>query len=132
MARTSSLPAPAEILVLSVLRSAKEPMTAYGLLDALKPSGIRSAPIIYRALELLLKQGKAHKINELGAYLACDCPEDHHHKISVLAICGTCREVEELHDHAVIHHLENLASQGIHLQPFAVIELPVICVQCSV
>ncbi len=132
MARISSLPAPAETLVLNTLRSAAEPMTAYGLLEALRPVGIRSAPIIYRALDLLMKQGNVHKINELGAYVACDCTDDHKHSMSVLAICGQCREVEELHDHAVIHHLEHLREQGIRLQPHAVIELPVICSQCAV
>jgi Fur family transcriptional regulator, zinc uptake regulator len=131
MARPSSLSAPSDTLVLNALRVTREPMTAYGLLEALKPSGIRSAVIIYRALEVLIAQGKVHKINELSAYVACDCEDDHHHSLSVLAICGECREVEELHDHAVIHHLEHLREQGIRLQTHAVIELPVICAGCA-
>ena len=131
MARTSSLSQPADILVLQTLRAAKEPITAYKLLDMLKPSGIRSAPIIYRALELLINQGSVHKINELGAYVACDCTHDHHHSLSVLAICGTCRDVEELHDHTIIHYMEHLRERGIRLQTHAVIELPVICSQCA-
>ena len=131
MARPSSLSAPASELVLMVLRKSKEPMTAYALLEKLKSKGINSAPIIYRALEVLVKDGTAHKIKELGAYVACDCLSDHHHALSVLTVCGDCHEVNELHDHAVIHQLEALRKQGVRLQPHAVIELPITCNACA-
>ncbi len=131
MARPSSLSKPAETLVLDVLRKSKEPQTAYDLLKKLKKSGIKHAPIIYRALEILMKSGAAHKIKELGAFVACDCHDDHEHALSVLTICGDCNEVEELHDHSIIQQLEKLRNQGIRLQKHAVIELPVICNACA-
>lgn len=131
MARQSSLSAPAAELVMKVLSKAKEPMTAYALLDALKKKGIKSAPIIYRALESLMKKGAVHKIKELGAYVACDCSADHAHALSVLTVCGDCKEVEELHDHKVIHQLEDLRRSGIRLMQHAVIELPITCERCA-
>ena len=131
MARPSMLSAPASELVLKVLRKSKEPMTAYALLEKLKKHGINSAPIIYRALDVLMKDGSAHKIKELGAFIACDCSQDHHHALSVLTVCGDCKEVEELHDHAVIHQLEALRKQGVRLQSHAVIELPITCNTCA-
>lgn len=131
MARPSSLSAPASELVLALLRKTNAPMTAYSLLEHLKKKGINSAPIIYRALDVLVKDGSAHKIKELGAYVACDCTHNHKHALSVLTVCGDCHEVEELHDHAVIHQLENLRTQGIRLQPHAVIELPITCSSCA-
>ena len=131
MARPSTLSAPASELVLKVLRKSKEPMTAYALLEKLKKHGINSAPIVYRALDALMKNGSAHKIKELGAFVACDCSQDHHHALSVLTVCGDCKEVEELHDHAVIHQLENLRKSGVRLQPHAVIELPITCNACA-
>jgi Fur family zinc uptake transcriptional regulator len=131
MGRPSSLSAPAAELVLKVLRKSEEPMTAYTLLEKLKKSGIKSAPIIYRALESLMKEGAVHKIKELGAYVACDCTKDHHHALSVLTICGDCHKVAELHDHTVIHQLENLRKSGVRLQNHAVIELPITCNACA-
>ena len=132
MARPSTLSAPAGELVLKVLRKAKEPMTAYALLEKLEKSGIKSAPIIYRALDALMKEGAVHKIKELGAFVACDCTQDHQHSLSVLTVCGDCKEVAELHDHEVIHQLENLRKQGVHLRAHAVIELPITCNACIV
>ena len=131
MARPSSLSAPASELVLKLLRKARGPLTAYELLEKLKRSGIKSAPIIYRALDVLIKEGSAHKIKELGAYVACDCAHSHDHALSVLTVCGDCHEVEELHNHSVIHQLENLRKAGVRLQKHAVIELPITCNACA-
>ncbi len=131
MARPSSLSAPAETLVLDMLRKERQPMTAYGLLDKLKASGIKSPPIIYRALASLVEAGAVHKINELGAFVACDCHDDHSHALSVITVCGKCSKVSELHDHAVIHHLEELSGLGVRLAGGAVIELPVVCKTCA-
>ena len=132
MARPSSLSAPASELVLKVLRKATGPLTAYELLEKLRKAGINSAPIVYRALEVLIKEGAAHKIKELGAYVACDCTHNHRHALSVLTVCGGCHEVEELHNHSVIHQLENLRNAGVRLQQHAVIELPITCNACAV
>ena len=131
MGRPSTLSAPAGELVLQVLRKSESPMTAYALLEKLKKSGIKSAPIIYRALESLMKEGVVHKIKELGAYVACDCSKDHIHALSVLTVCRDCHKVAELHDHTVIHQLENLRKQGIRLTEHAVIELPITCERCA-
>ena len=131
MGRPSSLSAPAAELVLKVLQKSEKPMTAYTLLEKLKKSGIKSAPIIYRALESLTKEGAVHKIKELGAYVACDCSKNHKHALSVLTVCHDCHKVIELHEHSVIHHLENLRKSGIRLTEHAVIELPITCNACA-
>ena len=131
MARPSSLSAPASELVLKLLRKASGPLTAYELLEKLKKSGVKSAPIVYRALDVLVKDGTAHKIKELGAYVACDCTHNHRHALSVLTVCGDCHKVEELHNHSVIHQLESLRNAGVRLQEHAVIELPILCNSCA-
>ncbi len=131
MARPLSLSKPAAELVLSLLKSSKEPLTAYTILAKLKKSGVNSAPIVYRALESLVKNGKIHKIKELGAYVACDCTQDHHHEVSILTVCNGCKKVEELHDHKIIHQIEGLRKQGIRLASHAIVELPVICNSCA-
>lgn len=131
MARPSSLSAPASELVLRLLHKSDKPLTAYEILDALKPEGINSAPIIYRALDSLQQEGKAHKIKELGAFVACECDKTHHHALSVLTICEDCHKVAELHDHKVIHQLENLRKSGVRIAEDAVIELPIKCDDCT-
>ena len=131
MARPSSLSKPAPELVLTALKNSKEPMTAYTLLAKLKKSGINSAQIVYRALDQLVASGSIHKIKDLGAYVACDCTADHHHEVSILTVCNTCKKVEELHDHKVIHQIENLRKQGIRIASNAIVELPVVCNSCA-
>lgn len=132
MARPSSLTVPAGDLILTALRHSKKPLTAYALLKKLKKNGINSAPIIYRALAGLLRNGTVHKIKEMGAYIACNCTPDHAHSVSVLTVCGACHQVQELHDHSVIRKLESLRQCGITLQDKAVIELPITCQKCVV
>jgi len=131
MARPSSLAAPSQELVLCALRKHKAPMTAYGLLDALKKTGIKSPPIIYRALAALVQQGVVHHIHALGAFVACNCSHEHTHDLSVLTVCNRCQRVDELHDHEVIHHLGKLRKMEVNLPSHAVIELPVICHACA-
>lgn len=130
MARTSKLPVHPRELILRLLRKSKTPLTAYGLLEKLKSKGVKSAPIVYRALAELEMQGIVHKIKELGAFIACNCAKSHQHALSVLTVCSGCKDVKELHDHAVIHQLEGLRKQGVRLRPHAVIELPITCDAC--
>jgi Fur family zinc uptake transcriptional regulator len=130
MARPSNLPAPAEDLVLGALRKSKLPLSAYAILEKVNKYGIKSSPIVYRALEVLTKRGTVHKINELNAFVACACTADHHHDVSVLTVCQDCKRVDELHDHAVIHHLTKLRKLHVNLSAAAVVELPITCVDC--
>ena len=131
MARTSKLLVHPKDMVLAALRKSALPLTAYGLLEKLEPFGVKSAPIVYRALEALENVGSVHKIKELGAYVACNCEENHSHLLSVLTVCKQCKKVQELHDHDVIGHLTKLKKLGINLAPNAVIELPVTCTRCA-
>lgn len=79
--------------VLRVLHDAATPMSAYQVLDRLRPDGIQSPPVVYRALERLEKAGRIHRLEGLNAYFAC-CGQDHA-KGTVFAVCTTCRRVEE-------------------------------------
>lgn len=131
MARPSKYSVPPRDMALALLREHAAPMTAYALLAALKKQGVKSPPIIYRALAELQKQGLVHKIASIGAYVACNCGTRHDHPLSVLTICHDCQRVQELHDHAVMHHLGQLRAMAVALPPQAVIELPVLCGQCQ-
>ena len=130
MSRPSKLSASSPELVLKVLQSNVKPLGAYEILEKVKEFGIKSPPIVYRALDTLMKIGKVHKINELNTFIACDCEEDHQHLLSILTICQSCNEVSELHDHIVIDHLAKLKTLNIYLANKAVIELPIMCQNC--
>ena len=82
--------------VLGIIASAKQPMTAYDVLDALgKKLDNPKPPTAYRALEFLMKHGFIHRIESLNAYIAC--AEDHQHRGSQFMICDGCGKVEEVH-----------------------------------
>lgn len=79
--------------VFTVLTEAETPMSAYQVLDRLRPEGIQSPPVVYRALERLEKAGRIHRLEGLNAYFAC-CGRDHA-KGAVFAVCTRCKRVEE-------------------------------------
>ena len=63
--------------IMSALSEAQRPMTAYDLLDHLRPTGVAAPLTVYRALEKLVASGQVHRIESLNAYMACSA-EDHH------------------------------------------------------
>ena len=46
--------------ILSCLRKAKEPMSAYAILDRVRTAGISHPPTVYRALNDLIRNEGAH------------------------------------------------------------------------
>lgn len=78
----------------------QRPVGAYELLDELKATRPRAAPVtVYRALEFLLDVGLAHKVNALNAFLACRGSERAHR--GLMLICSRCSQVIELEDRRV-------------------------------
>ena len=131
MSRPSRLPVHPSDLVLKTLKRSRKPLSAYQLLEKLHQHGVKGPPIVYRALDGLMQKGMVHKIKALGTFVACNCAKNHHHALSVLTVCGECENVVELHDHAIIDHLEELRGLGVQLQDHAVIELPITCDACA-
>ena len=58
--------------VLSALRKAKEPLSAYAILDRVRTSGISHPPTVYRALNELIQLGMVHRLQSRSAFVACD------------------------------------------------------------
>jgi Fur family transcriptional regulator, zinc uptake regulator len=64
--------------VLEALHKSGKPLSAYELLDKLHKFGIKAPPTVYRALETLVERGLVHRIESLGAFVAChDMHGDH-------------------------------------------------------
>jgi Fur family transcriptional regulator, zinc uptake regulator len=116
--------------VYRALYSTGAPMTAYEVLDAVRPHGISAPPTVYRALSRLVDDGLAHRLESISAYVACADPK-HHHDSAVFAICNGCGKIEELLAAAIIKRLHaRAAEQGFKVSGTTV-ELRGRCAGCQ-
>jgi len=80
--------------VLELLLEAGQPVKAYDLIAAYSDGGAPAKPpTVYRALEFLSKQGFAHRIESLNAYVACRRGEGGH--AAAFLICDCCGATRE-------------------------------------
>jgi len=80
--------------VLSCLRKAKEPLSAYAILDRVRVAGISHPPTVYRALNELIQLGMVHRLQSRSAFVACGhgaCNGK-----AAFAICRQCEKVVEI------------------------------------
>jgi Fur family transcriptional regulator, zinc uptake regulator len=80
--------------VLSCLRKAKEPVSAYAILDRVRKAGISHPPTVYRALNELMEKGMVHRLRSRSAFIACGhgaCDGKF-----AFAICRRCEKVVEI------------------------------------
>ena len=115
-------------VVLDVLRTAETPMSAYQVLDRLRPHGVQSPPVVYRALDRLVKSGQIHRLEGLGAYFAC-CGRDHAKGI-VFAVCIRCHKVEEWSGEGIDALLTSRAGEAGFALEGRTIEVRGVCAHC--
>jgi len=85
---------PVRRTVLEILLQEHRALGAYAILDKLSESGFGSQPpIAYRALDFLVANGLAHKIERLNAFIACVHPSHTH--TPAFMICRLCDAVAE-------------------------------------
>jgi Fur family zinc uptake transcriptional regulator len=85
---------PTRLRALEILAESPRPLGAYELLDRLRAEGLGAQPpAAYRALEFLIREGFAHRVERLNAYVACARPGAPHRP--ALLICGGCGRVAE-------------------------------------
>jgi Fur family zinc uptake transcriptional regulator len=78
--------------VLEILLQDHRALGAYMILDRLREDGFGSQPpVAYRALDFLVANGLAHKIERLNAFIACVHPSQSH----TFMICRLCDAVAE-------------------------------------
>lgn len=88
--------------VLALLLETGEPVKAYDLIARFGADGqAAKPPTVYRALEFLERQGMAHRIASISAYVACaDHAEGPHGQAAHAAaflICDCCGATREVH-----------------------------------
>jgi Fur family zinc uptake transcriptional regulator len=80
--------------VLEILLQDHRALGAYTILDRLREDGFGSQPpVAYRALDFLVANGLAHKIERLNAFIACVHPSHAH--TPAFMICRLCDAVAE-------------------------------------
>jgi Fur family zinc uptake transcriptional regulator len=85
--------------VLELLLEAGQPVKAYDLMAAYDAAAPAKPPTVYRALEFLEREGFAHRIESLNAFVACGQPvagdtSVHAAAFLICDCCGAAREVE--------------------------------------
>jgi Fur family zinc uptake transcriptional regulator len=118
-----------QVRILDLLSQAARPLSAYDLLGKLRSEGVNAPPTVYRALERLMRDGLAHRIESLNAFVACNKP--HHPELAAFAICDHCGTVAEVRDADVEARLGHVAARsGFHVSK-ATVELHGHCAACS-
>ena len=116
--------------VLEILLQEHRALGAYKILDKLREADLGSQPIIaYRALDFLVSNGLAHKIERLNAFIACMHPGESH--APAFMICRLCDSVAETHSSPAKGALgETARSIGFQIER-TVVEAEGICPKCS-
>lgn len=79
---------------LEILLEHHAALGAYDVLERLASDGFGSKPpVAYRALNFLVENGFAHRIERLNAFIACDHPGEAHDP--AFLICRSCQHVAE-------------------------------------
>jgi Fur family zinc uptake transcriptional regulator len=115
--------------VYRVLRSARGLMTAYEILDAVRPNGISAPPTVYRALNRLMREGLAHRLASMNAYVACAHPRQRH-ETAIFAICNDCGHIDEMPERGVVERLIRRVSKHGFTVVQTTIEIQGLCASC--
>lgn len=93
--------------VLMVVLSTEHPLTAYEILDLLRPTDPSVTPAgVYRSLDFLTELGLVHRIDSAKRFIACAMP-NHPHPSQML-VCRRCGTVVETEDPGVARATESL------------------------
>ncbi len=117
-------------LVFDLLQKSKRQMSAYEILDELRPDGLKAPLQIYRALEKLIALHLVHKLESLNAFVSCDHKTCHSNDMTAFTICDGCGEVTELGADAVAELLkQQIGKSGFQISQTA-IEIKGTCISC--
>lgn len=116
--------------VLKILLEQKRSVKAYELLEQMRSSHPGAAPpTVYRALDFLVEQGLAHRLDATNAWIACHDAGGAPHDL--LVVCTECGIVAEVSDPSLSRQLAAKAAQtGFRLCGHET-ELRALCQRCQ-
>lgn len=121
---------PVRARVLELLLQADRALGAYEILEVLRGEGLGAQPpAAYRALDFLVAQGFAHKVECLDAFVACRHPAAGHSP--AFLICTRCALVVEALPDPRASELERAAREAGFAIGHAVREAEGLCARCG-
>jgi Fur family transcriptional regulator, zinc uptake regulator len=114
--------------VLAVLREFGRPISAYNLLDRLRPDGVGAPTTVYRALKALIDMRLVHRLEALNAYVICAQPR--HTADVCFAICEACGRVDEVDDQRLQQFVDDWCEAADFLLSRSAVELIGTCAPC--
>lgn len=116
--------------VLEILLQEHRALGAYVILDQLRDAGFGSQPpVAYRALDFLVANGLAHRIERLNAFIACAHPGEIH--APAFMICRLCDVVAEAQSAPTRGALDAAArATGFRIER-TVVEAEGVCPACA-
>ena len=116
-------------IIVEALRDVGRPVSAYELIEQVRAQGVTAPPTVYRALQRLIDDGLAHRVESINAFVACNHP--HHTGKAVFAICDACGTVTEFDSTAAIKALQNWAKASEFQVRAMTLELRGRCAACG-
>lgn len=114
--------------VLRVLREFGRPISAYDVLDRLRPEGVSAPATIYRALKALIHMRLVHRLEALNAYVVCAHPR--HTGEVCFAICEACGRVDEVYDRRLCRFVDDWCEAEGFLLSRTAVEFIGTCAPC--
>lgn len=115
--------------VLELLWKSHKPRGAYDILNDLAGHGRKAAPLtVYRALDFLVANGLAHRVESLNAFIGCIRPE-RTHAIHFL-VCTHCGGATEMEDTRVTQAIIDSAAELDFAVSHPVVEIQGVCHRC--
>jgi len=119
-----------EMLVLKVLQGCGKQLSAYDILDKLRPKGLKAPLQIYRALDKLIELKLVHKLESLNAFVSCAHHSCHESDMTAFTICQDCGKVNEFSSGAIADLLgAQTKTEGFKVFQTA-IEIKGTCARC--
>ena len=116
--------------VLEILLQKNTAIGAYEILDLLREAGFKNQPpVAYRALEFLVQNVFAHKIEQLNSFIGCMHPGKDHSP--AFMICRKCDSVSEEEALTRNFSVSQIASKAGFTVEKAVIEARGLCHSCA-
>ena len=116
--------------VLEILLHKNTAIGAYEILDLLREAGFKNQPpVAYRALDFLVQNGFAHKIEQLNSFIGCTHPGKDHSP--AFMICRNSDSVSEEEALTRNFSVSQIASKAGFTVEKAVIEARGLCHSCT-
>ena len=116
--------------VLELLLQKNTAIGAYEILDLLREAGFKNQPpVAYLALDFLVKNGFAHKIEQLNSFIGCVHPGKDHSP--AFMICRNCDFVAEEEAISPNSSVSKIASKSGFKVEKAIIEAQGLCHSCA-